>query len=176
MPKQDGSGPPSRQAGWLPQQIDPSEIENISLRKGLELWNRKRADRRMPARAEITPRDMAEFLRNVVLVRVLDGGKEFEFRIVGDAIVVVQGAAFQGMNTKEIDQQVPGYGSALREVYKRLCARGEPQAFRGPAQNGPSGKPFFHESLLLPLGADGETADHILVIGIYSFGPGGKPV
>jgi len=174
MPNDDSSGP--RRSGWLPQQIDPSEIQNATLRKGLALWNLKRGDRRMPARADITPRDMAEFLRNIVLVKVLDGGQEFEFRVVGDAMVVVQGAAFQGMNTAEIDRQVPGYGSALREVYIRLCAQGEPHAFRGSAQNGPSGRPFTHESLLLPLGADGETTDHILVIGIYSFGPGGKPV
>ena len=50
---------------------------------------------RFPPRAEMSPRDMADMLRNTVLVRVLDGGEEFEFRIVGDAMVVAQGCSFR---------------------------------------------------------------------------------
>ncbi|MGD0189400.1 MAG: PAS domain-containing protein [Rhizomicrobium sp.] len=174
MPDQDSRGSGSSHRDRLPQEIDLSEVQNASVRKGLSLWTAKKGERKMAARDDLAPRDMADFLRNIVLVRVLDGGREFEFRIVGDAMVVIQGASFQGMNTGEIEQALPGYGSMLRSVYKCLCLRRAPMAFRGNSTGSPTGKPFFHESLLLPLGADGETVDHILVIGVYSFGEGGK--
>jgi len=104
-------------------------------------------------------------------VKVLDG--EFQFRIVGDAIVAIQGGTFQGMNTAEIEDAVPGYGRALREVYSHLCSVREPLAFRGNNQSPATGRPFFQETFLLPLGADGETVDHILVVTVYSYGEDG---
>jgi hypothetical protein len=61
-------------------------------------------------------------------------------------------------------------------VYTLICKSREPIAFRGQGQNGPIEKPFLHESLILPLGADGETVDHILAIGSYSFGENGRPI
>jgi hypothetical protein len=173
MPDNDGRKAPSRWPSWLPQQIELSEVQNSILRKGFALWTRKKGKRRMAARDEMSPRDMSDFLRNIVLVKVLDGGNEFQFRIVGDAIVVVQGTSFQGKTTAEMEQAFPGYGDSLREVYKQMCATKEPLAFRGNALSRSTGRSFFHETLLLPLGADGETVDHILVIAFYTFGPGG---
>ena len=34
------------------------------------------------------------------------------------------------------------------------------------------GRAMFHESLVMPLGDDGETVDHILVVGVYAMQPG----
>ena len=31
---------------------------------------------------------------------------------------------------------------------------------------------MFHESLVMPLGDDGEKVDHILVVGVYAMQPG----
>jgi hypothetical protein len=173
----DESKPVSRpwRPGWLSQRIAIGDIQSPLVRKAYDLWIRKKLGRRMPSRSELSPRDMAEFLRNVLIVKVLGGG-EFEFRIVGDALVTLQGASFQGMNTAEIDRNVPGYGEGLREVYSLLCKVAEPLIFRGKSQSGAVGKPFFHETLLLPLGANSETVDHILAIGYYSFGEGGQAI
>jgi hypothetical protein len=159
----------------LPQQIGLHEIRNAYLRKGFDLWSSKKGPHRLAARSDVSPREMADFLRNIVLVRVLDQGREFQFRIVGDAIVVVQGESFQGMTTAEIDQAMPGYGKVLRRAYRRVCAAGEPIAFRGCTGNTLTNKTFLHESLLLPLGADRQTVDHILVIGVYAYGWDGMP-
>ena len=168
---------PDRQALRVPsvtdaprgrQRIALSDIQNPMLRKGLALWERMRGEKRFPARAQMSPRDMSSLLRNTVLVKVLDDGAEFQFRIVGDAMVVAQGASFQGMTMAEIDQALPGYGTMLREVYRRIYETGEPLAFRGWFERSADKRPFFHESLVLPLG-DGQTVDHILVIGIYAF-------
>jgi hypothetical protein len=174
MPDNIGRKAPSRWPSWLPYQVALSEVQNPALRKGLDLWTVQKGTRRMPSREEMTPRDMSEFLRNVVLVKVLDHGKEFEFRIVGDAIVVVQGVSFRGKTTREVEVAIPGYGDALREAYSLLCQRAEPIAFRGTSETGPRGKPFVFETLLLPLGANDATVDHLIVIAFYSFDPGSK--
>jgi hypothetical protein len=149
--------------------IDPADVQNPMLRRAFDLWTRLRAARRFPARSEINPRNMAEFLRNTVLVRVLDGGEEFQFRIVGDAIVMVQGEGLQGLTTAEVDARIPGYGQMIRHTYQRVCADRSPLAFSGWFENTPGGRAFFHESLILPLGADGETVDHILVVAAFAF-------
>lgn len=150
------------------QRIAFSEIQNPMLRKGLDLWERMRGANRFPSRAQMLPREMSGLLRNTVLVKVLDNGAEFQFRIVGDAMVVAQGASFQGLTMAEIDAELPGYGTMLREVYRRIHETGEPLAFRGWFERSADKRPFFHESLVLPLG-EGQTVDHILVIGVYAF-------
>jgi len=149
--------------------LDPGDVQNQTVRKAFDLWNGMKGSRRFPARAEFTPRNMAEFLRNTVLVRVLDEGKEFQFRIVGDAITMVQGASLQGLTTAEIEAQIPVYGAMLKMVYRQICKEGEPVAFRGWFVQPKTLTPFFHESLLLPLGPDGATVDHILIVGVYAF-------
>jgi hypothetical protein len=157
------------------QRIELSEIQNPLVRDAFNLWSKLKGARRLPARSDFSPRDMKGFLRNAVLVRVLDRGREFQFRIVGDAIVSIQGASFQGLTTAEVDIRLPGYGAMLKHVYCRVCDERAPRAFRGWFEHAASQRAFFHESVTLPLGADGETVDHILIVGIYAFGHEGAP-
>jgi len=145
------------------------EIQNPLLLKGLALWRRQRGTRRFPGRAEMSPRLLSNLLRNTVLVRVLGKAEDFEFRIVGDAIVTVQGASFQGMTTTQIEAARPGYGKMLRRSYVAVCESGEPSAYRGWFDRGADGRAFFHETLILPLGADGQTVDHLLILGVYAY-------
>jgi len=147
--------------------ISVAEVQNPLLRKGLSLWERQRGARRFPARAEMSPRLLAGLLRNTLLVRV--AGEEFEFRIVGDAVVTAQGASFQGMNTAQIEAALPGYGRMLRRAYRAICEAGAPLAFRGWFERGADGRAFFHESIGLPLGADGQAIDHLLILGVYAY-------
>src|ERR1700691_2614604 len=102
--------------------IDTSDVQSAQLRKAFDLWTRLKGDRPFPARSEISPRDLADFLRNIVLVRVLDGGNEVQFRIVGDAILLAQGQSFQGLTTAEIELRLPGYGKMVKRAYQRVYA------------------------------------------------------
>ncbi len=168
--------PTRAKAGSAPakRRIELSEIQNPLVRNGLDLWTKLKGARRFPGRSELSPRDMKGFLRNSVLVRVLDHGKEFQFRIVGDAIVSAQGQSFQGLTTAEIDRRLPGYGEMLRRAYRRIYEERAPVALRG-LEHSPTHRAFFHETLGLPLGADGETVDHILVVAAFAFGQDGAP-
>lgn len=154
----------------LPQQIELAEIQNPAVRRALELWERLRGPRAFPARADLSPRQMPDLLRNIALVRVLEGGEDFQFRVIGDGIVVAQGASFQGMTTNEVDRILPGYGAALAGIYRRVLKSRRPLAFRGWYEREADGHSFFHESISLPFGPDPATVDHILVAAVYARG------
>lgn len=148
------------------------EIENPLVQKALAIWENARGSRSMPSRADMSPRVMSGLLRNTVLVRVIGAGDEFEFRIVGDAIVQAQGSSLQGMTMAQIDLVLPGYGSTLHNVYFNAYKKRIACAYSGWYVREADGRAMFHESLVMPLGDDGETADHIMVVGVYAMQPG----
>ncbi|MGD0866111.1 MAG: PAS domain-containing protein, partial [Rhizomicrobium sp.] len=157
------------------QRIGTGEIQNAKLRKAFDLWTKLKGTRNFPARSEISPRDLTDFLRNTVLVRVLDGGNEFQFRIVGDAIVLAQGQSFQGLTTAEIEVRLPGYGVMVKRAYRRVHNERKPLVLRGWFEHAVTKRAFFHETLGLPLGPDDETVDHILVVAVFAFSEDGAP-
>lgn len=155
------------------QTIALGDIENALVQKGLDLWHERRGERPMPSRADLSPKVLSGLLRNTALIRVLDGGEDFEMRIVGDALMQAQGASLQGMTMSEVDLVLPGYGEALRKVYRRVCETGNPRAYRGWYVREADGHALFHESIVMPLADDGRLADHLLVVGVYARQPGG---
>src|ERR1041385_8524565 len=70
--------------------------ECAAVREGVTYWRRIRGPRRFPSRADVNPRDMTNILRNAVLMRVIDCGADYEYRIVGDAHTVAHGFCMQG--------------------------------------------------------------------------------
>lgn len=170
--RKDPTPPKPADTSVLGERVPVEDISEALLRQALAVWGEQKGAARFPPRDAMTPRAMAPFLRNIVLVRVVDGGKQYEFRIVGDAIVQVQGAAYQGMTLTQIDTKLPGYGAALRFIYDAVVAEGSARGYRGRIEQAPMGRAFAHETILLPLGADGATVDHILVVGVYSFNVG----
>ncbi len=156
----------SAQRPSMSQRMALEEIENPIVRRGLELWNEARGVRRFPSRSDLTPRRLSDILRNVVLVRAVDNGEDFQVRVAGDAIVLAQGASFQGMTMQEIDRVVPGFGSDLCMLYRRVYKTREPLALRGWYERSDRNA-FFHESVLLPLGS-GEIVDHVLCTAVYA--------
>lgn len=151
--------------GWRSRnEIALADLENPIVRKGLEAWERVRAGRRMPARTEMTPRELLGVLAHIAVVKVIGDGEEFEFRIVGDQIRVQQGAPLQGKRMADVEEMLPAYGSVLKRIYCNAYRAARPIAYRGwytrPADN----HPFFHEVAIMPLGKDSKTVDHLIVV------------
>lgn len=72
-----------------------------------------------------------------------------------------------GTTTSELERKIPGYGKIFHAIYKNVCDKPSPRAYRGFFERN-DGEAFFHESLLLPLGNHASAVDHILVVGIYA--------
>lgn len=152
-------------------EIDPSQVQNTLLRKALELWEDLRGDRLYPSRQQLSPRALGPLLRHAILIKVLDGGAEFQIRIIGDAIAAVQNIQMQGLTTAELDQILPGYGSMVRTAYVRAFDEKLPQAYSGPILREADQRTFNRELLLLPLGETDDAVDHLITFVVYMAPP-----
>ena len=152
----------------LSHPITPDEIDNPILLQGAAYWHDLRGYRDFPARSDVTPRGLAGLLRYTTLLRVIDGGKDYEYRIVGDAYVMAHGVSFQGKRWSDTGTISPGYHAMIKHTYDRVVRKGEPLATRGWIERGGRATELIYsEYLFLPLGSDGTTVDHLLVFAVY---------
>ena len=148
--------------------IPLAQVYNSTLLEGFELWRRLKGEHQYPPRSAMTPRLLKPLLRNAMLLRVINGGEDYEYRIVGDAYVMAHGRSFQGKCWSEMGDFVPDFHRFVKEVYVRVVQGGEPVAIRGWIERGlPSTGHVYCEYVYLPLGDDSVGVDHILAFAVY---------
>jgi hypothetical protein len=144
------------------------DVENPLVRVGVAYWRSLRGAKSLPARAQLMPRDMSGILRNIVILRVIDGGKDYEYRVVGDNQVQSYGFNFQNLRISQIVAVAPEFGKLMLGIYEHVRSTAEPFAVRGwIGKDVPDARFVYHESVFLPLGADGKTVDHELIVSAY---------
>lgn len=147
--------------------VSHEALDSRAVSLAVRYWKSLRGSRRFPTRDDVTPRNMAPFLRNIVLIRVIDGGKDYEYRIAGDACVQAFGTNFQGMRLTGIETIDAHYGRATRVAYEHVRAMGVPFALRGWVAPSIASLFSYHETAFLPLG-EGDTVDHLLVASSFT--------
>ncbi len=146
--------------------IPLAEVDSAILLDGIALWRSLSKGRPFPSRADITPRTLKTLLRNTSLVRVIDGGRDYEYRIVGDAFVLAHGGSFQGKRWSETVGVAPGYHDYVKPVFDQVVREAEPVATRGWIDRGTGTTGYIYsEYVFLPLGET--VVDHILVFAVY---------
>lgn len=147
--------------------ITLDRLESPAVIAGYAYWQNLRGTRRFPSRQDMRPRDFASLLRDMLLVQVLDGGADFEFRISGDAHVQAYTILFQGRRLNEFVEMAPAFCLALRSVFTHVVQTGSPSALRGRmGPDFPKANYAYCENVFLPLGVN-DTVDHILGFGTY---------
>lgn len=150
------------------RQIPLNELENGLTKTAAHYWRMLRGERTLPSRNQLQPRDMRAILRNIVLLRVIDGGKDYEYRIVGDMFTWAYDTQFSGKHLSEVEAAAPEHGGRMRGMYEHVRATAQPLAIQGwVGSEHPHSKFVYYETALLPLGDDGQTVDHILVTSFY---------
>lgn len=150
------------------QVVSLDQIDNAHVRSAANYWLALRDGVKLPARSQLLPRELAAFLRNIVLLRVIDGGADFEYRITGDAHVQAFGSDFHKLRTSDIERVSPAHGAQMRAVYEHVRSSAAPFAVRGWVGRDVKDALFiYHESVFLPLAEDRVTVDHILVVTMY---------
>lgn len=164
----DANEPPAHSERLRGDDIEPCDVQTAPLRKGFVLWQELRGTRLFPSRGQMSPRVLGPLLRNTILIKVLDEGREFQVRVIGDAIVAVQNDPVQGLTTAEIDKMLPGFGKVLHRNYSIVCTAKAPRAMRGLFQRDADKRMFHREHLILPLGNTDDAVDHILSLIVYT--------
>jgi hypothetical protein len=69
-------------------------------------------------------------LRNIALIKVLNGGVDYEFRIAGDAVVCAYGVALQNRGLSDFETTAPRLIRTVRSLYDHVGNSGMPLAVR----------------------------------------------
>jgi hypothetical protein len=147
--------------------IAPEDARNPFVRMGVAYWRSLCGQRKFPAHGELTLRGMAPFMTYIVIIAVIDGGADYEFRYVGDAQRQAFKTYFKGMRVTQIEAAAPELGGLLRSVYDLVRSAGVPFAVRGRVDHEPAGSMFlYHETVFLPLGTSDDAVDHLLIAGV----------
>jgi len=157
--------PPNPRASRM---IALDQVDNAVLIEGIALWRSLCAGHSYPSRTAITARLLKPLLRNTTLLRVVDGGRDYEYRVVGDAFVMAHGRSFQGLCWSQIQRLSPGFYAYIKPIYDQVVQTGMPLATRGWIERGAESKGHVYcEYVYLPLGGEETGVDHILIFAVY---------
>jgi hypothetical protein len=116
------------------------------------IWNALSGERFAPKREEITPSKLRSLLPWTWLVDVIDGGKDYRFRVAGDRIVEYLGSRHAGKNLSEL--RGPAFFELMHEIFSYTVKYKRPIA-HGPLRSSHRTS-LESEVLVLPLSDDGE--------------------
>jgi hypothetical protein len=131
-----------------PPQIMPANtVEHPSLLALLSYWEHLRGTAIMPARAEAR-KEISHLLKHVHICDVLEGGEDFRFQLIGDAV-------FQGLKvnpTGHLVSEHPDMGVRLRFPILMRAAIHAKKPIRGVAIRQTESGDFHAESIWMPFG------------------------
>lgn len=132
----------------------------------LAYWERKRAGRPMPSRADVDPAEIPRLLPHLRLTEVIGGGRRFRYRLVGTAIVEAYGREHTGHHLDEVlsDERL----AFVEGLYRTVCERQRP-VFARTYYIGPWAVPNFARRVMVPLSEDGETVN--VIMAVLAFNP-----
>jgi hypothetical protein len=139
-------------------ELDRDLQQHPKLASLLDLWNRKRGSRTMPARRDIDTVELREWLGNLILVDVVaDNDEAYRYRVYGTKLADLFGYELTG--------KVVSHFASMRQPlvvgdYDRVRRDKTPVYFdrRGVAR----GDPVRIQTLALPLSATGAEVEMIL--------------
>lgn len=140
-------------------ELDFSAVRSNVLKEGYAYW-RSRGAGRFPSRAMIDPVDIPRLLPHIVIHGVQREPLDFVYRLIGTEVRRHMAEDRTGQWMSAIPGQRPP--SQIWDNLAGIVATGRPVLNRTPYE-GPQRDFVVMESLQLPLAADGETVDMILV-------------
>jgi hypothetical protein len=155
----------SRDARAQFTRLPPAQaVENADCRLAIELWESKRAGRIIPSRADFDPVELKPILPRLILIDVLDDPPDFRYRLAGTMSRDLRGVEVTGQSVLELVPRQHG----LR-LWNDLCEMQRERALQYVQISviANTGEPLSYRVLRLPLGADGETVDMVMVVQDY---------
>jgi hypothetical protein len=144
--------------------VPVTELQQRAVRLGFDYWQRQRGARKFPARSQIRPNEIAPALSHFSLIKVWEGGSDFEVRIAGDAMNYAYRAPLNGRLMSDIATDLPQMASRWRRIFGEIIETGTPLAVRTRAGHDlPETNFTDSEAVFLPLGETDDVVDHMLL-------------
>jgi hypothetical protein len=132
------------------------------------LWEAKRGSRPLPLREDFPFEELVPWFGHVLIMDVIDGGRDFRYRMIGTTITQFLDRDYSGRLVSECEY---GEGDARRrieETFRQPVIDGRP-VFRSGHVVWVADKTWrTYDSVHCPLSRDGAAAD--LTIGVLYFG------
>jgi hypothetical protein len=145
----------------------PTRLDHPVLAAVHQYWSMKRGDRLMPARADIDPLELRDYLGWIVIMDVLEDGADFRYRLVGTKVTHYFGADGSG---RTISECFASLGTDVvrdaLDVHRRVVWKRQPLRVYGEVPLMAHQRGVF-DSLHMPLSDDGETAN--MLISAFTF-------
>jgi hypothetical protein len=125
-------------------------------------WDRKRAGRIGPRRADIDPSEIVVHLPHIFMLDMLDGGQDFRYRLVGTRIVEGLGRDNTGKRLSEVYRDRPQALAQLKAVFRLPVDRKVPIFARGHIFWLPEAQYRRFTGASMPLSDDGATVNIVL--------------
>lgn len=130
-----------------------------------QLWSRKASGKRLPAREDFDPAELRPWLGRLMLLDVVEDGKDFHYRLHGTGLVELFGEDLTGRAVGKLD---PKRRATLLAEYRRAFETRSPHYV--PSKELAEKKHLHVAKLVLPLASDGERVDKLMV-SVYSLSP-----
>lgn len=132
------------------------------LRELKAYWEAKRGSRRMPERADIDVAELKAHMPSLFLVDVLEGGRDFRFRLLGTNLTSRFGRDSTGKTFSTTYDRADAEATAwLLMVYRSVVERRLPVLSSAPLHQ--VGRDYLRGTAIhLPLSRDGDAVDMIL--------------
>jgi hypothetical protein len=149
-------------------EINPSSLKHPTLSFLRAWWDEKRAGRPVPSRSDIRPADFKQHLSWLMTLDVLESGRDFRYRIVGDDVAEY---FFWNPSGKTVTEAFATQPAALTNVvmaiYRSVVDQKTPVYAFG--ETGWAIKNIERcEALHLPLSDNGECVDTILSAFVFN--------
>jgi hypothetical protein len=155
--------------GYTRERVALDAVEDPIVRDGIAYWRSLCRGRAFPARADVTPHAMKKLLSHTIITRVVDGGTDYEYRIVGQVHVDIHPIPLQGGRLMKLEGLGTPYRTLLKSLYDEVVQTRAPISNRAAmkaADGGPAG--LRSVSAFLPLGDSDAAVDHVLVFATYA--------
>lgn len=142
--------------------VSLAALRSPALRAILLYWQSKKdaAGGHLPARRDLRPDEMLEFLRFVALINVYEQPRRFQFRLVGTGIADCMGQETTSMWVNE--DLFADRTSEVAEFFSLAVNTGRPAYAQGLYEVRPSSRELKFDTVIAPLSSDGSRIDMLL--------------
>ena len=133
-----------------------------------ELWEAKRNSRSLPMREDLAFEELAPWFGHVLIMDVIDGGRDFRYRMIGTAITGFLERDYSGRLVSECDYGKGDGRDKVEDTFRRPLMVGRPVFRSGHVIWATDRTWRTYDSVHCPLTRDSGETD--MTIGVLYFG------